>query len=186
MVKCLKNHKTFRNNNDDINEFSNPTLWLCHYFISSRNMVLGSNLPYLFVQCHSFDHRAYQPSSLSTIEPIDHRPHQPSSLSTIESINLWSSFETFKLLGLFFKASCSQKFGPGFVLTRLFQRETGPFGQITLNINTLMYQVSVMRDAFKKMIAQKWTLAHTGRGGNNSNCSIIIIFLGQYFFWMHP
>ena len=42
------------NNNDDINEFSNPNLQLCHYFIPSCNMALGSNPPYLFVRCHPF------------------------------------------------------------------------------------------------------------------------------------
>ena len=35
----------------------------------------------------SYRHRAYQPLSLSTIEPIDHQAYRPSSLSTIKRIN---------------------------------------------------------------------------------------------------
>ena len=51
--------------NDDINEFSNPTLKLCHYFIPSRNVVLGSNLPYLFVRClHVVNYRFIPKRSL--------------------------------------------------------------------------------------------------------------------------
>ena len=68
------------------------------------------------------DHRAYRPSSLSTIKPINHQAYQPSSLSTIipivhlaypikwsykpsspltiEPIDLSSSFATFKPFGL--------------------------------------------------------------------------------------
>ena len=38
-VKSLSRLKTIRNNNDDIYEFSNPTLLLCHSFIPSRKMV---------------------------------------------------------------------------------------------------------------------------------------------------
>ena len=33
------------------------------------------------------NHRAYGPSSQSTIKPIDHQAYQPSSLSTIEPVN---------------------------------------------------------------------------------------------------
>ena len=33
------------------------------------------------------DHRAYRPSSLSTIKPINHQAYQPSSLSTIKHID---------------------------------------------------------------------------------------------------
>ena len=46
------------------------------------------------------DHWAYRPSSLSTIKPIDHQAYQPSSLSTIEPIDHWaywpSSLSTIK------------------------------------------------------------------------------------------
>ena len=58
-MKWLWTHKTIRNNNDDINEFSNPTLQLCHYFIPSWNMVLGSNPPYLFVEGKFFAQRIF-------------------------------------------------------------------------------------------------------------------------------
>ena len=57
------------------------------------------------------NHQAYQPSSLLIIEPINHQAYQPLSPLTIESIDLWSSFATFKpfhLLGEFWH--CGQLF----------------------------------------------------------------------------
>ena len=48
------------------------------------------------------DHWAYRSSSLSTIEPINHQADRPSCLSTFETIDLWSSFATFKPFGLFY------------------------------------------------------------------------------------
>ena len=50
------------------------------------------------------DHWAYWPSSLLTIKPIDHQAYGPSSPLTIKSINLWSSFATFKPFGLLVRA----------------------------------------------------------------------------------
>ena len=48
-----------------------------------------------------FYHQAYRPSSLSTIKPIDHQAYQPSSPLTIKPINLSSSLMTFKPFDLF-------------------------------------------------------------------------------------
>ena len=46
---------------------------------------------------------------LLTIKSMDHRAYQPSSLSTIEPIDLWSSFATFKPFGLLHLGSLAKQ-----------------------------------------------------------------------------